>query len=740
MVTLSALIATLGLTGFTTLTAPNAGRIDWKYERDLAVPENGTSADARVKLSYTYDPAAGLPTEAAGTFTLKNATASQTAVGSMPGLNALLLSTRDVVNRTAIGSGSYTAGERDRDLAALNAVVPNTFAASVAKALPEGRNIQDNPTFKPASDANSNLFMKDGQSSKVWASFVLEGAGFKNSIGYFIYDPLCAPKHRNQVRAFNGSTAINTVTLTPPTAATTDTTRTYTESRTCMPRSGTTSEIVILPNASQDTPLPRAGIATLNTSNTGPTAYLGDIPAGLAMGFVVIANGWTTTGTPTNAPGASKTQSTNWIYYSLSDLNPEPSGTQTVGTRTYDDLKKHVILLKDGNLENFTTGYHRLALGFEDYDRKSTSCDHDFNDLVMVLHVEKKEAVSNIKVAADTTNTSTEVVKSLTDTNSATYAYFPGASTWATLAYEDLWPAAPDGFFYSSITASQADYDFNDLIVKYRSKQTIVSDKITQIDLTYRLDARGGKIKSGFAVQLQGVKPDQVESIQVTDPTGAVKDVKISTANADYSLSAPALHAYLGNSTNVANPDLLAKAMDVGNNQLTLRLFNNAYDWLTPGYIGADQNCKDFYNTYRVCPVEASKTFTVQIKLKGTGVPKTQLTPPYNPYIFSTDSPSKEVHLPNLSPTQLGKTNSSFGTAQDATNKTNWSKTYVTSDGRPWALHIPYEWDHPQESNRIGDVFGGFKPWVESKGANNTTWYTIPTVGNTFRGTRKFPK
>lgn len=729
-ITVSALMAAMGLTGFTTIpSGTHAGKIDWQYERGSAVPENGSITDTPVKLSYTYNAAEGLPAEKSGTFTLKGATASSTVVGSMTGLNALLRSTRDAVNATPTGSGSYTTGEKDKDLAALNAVVPNTFAASVAKALPEGRNIQDNPTFKPATDANSNLIMKDGQSSKVWASFVLEGAGFKNSIGYFIYDPKCVPLVRTNVRAFNG-----VETITGKNAAGVSTT--------CAPAVGTTAEIVMLPNASQDTPLPRAGSSTLGTSNTGPTAYLGDIPAGLAMGFVVIANGWSATGTPAGTPGASKSQSTNWIYYSLSDLNPEPSGTQTVGTRTYDDLKKHVILLKDGNLENFKTGYHRLALGFEDYDRKSTSSDHDFNDLVMVLHVEKKEAVSNIKVAADTSSTSAEVVKSLTDTNSATYSHYPSASTWATLAYEDLWPAAPSGFFYSSVTADQADYDFNDLVVKYRSKQTIVNDKITQIDLTYRLDARGGKIKSGFAVQLRGVKPDQVDTIQVTDPDGKVTQVSLSTASADYQLAAPALHAFLGNATNVANSDLLAKAIDAGSNQLTLRLFNNAFDWLPKftNYSGNQLNCNEFYNTYRVCPVESSKTFSVQIKLKGTGISKTQLTPPYNPYIFSTDSPSKEVHLPNQSPTQLGKTNNSFGTAQDATNKSTWAKTYVTSDGRPWALHIPYEWDHPQESNRIGDVFTGFKPWVESGGANNTNWYATPVVGNTFRGTRKFPK
>ena len=728
-VTLSALMATIGLTGFTTLTSPNAGKIDWQYARSTKA-ENSTDT---VTLSYAYGAAEGLPNETPGTFTLKGATASATSAGSMPGLNTLLRATYSAVNGTATTS-TYPAASRTADLTALSAVVPNTFAAAVAKALPEGKNIQDNPTFKPASDANSNLILKSGQTSRVWASFVLEGAGFKNSIGYFIYDPDCAPKHRNQVRGFDGNTAINTVALTPPTAASTDNTRTYTESRTCKPRAGTTSEIVILPNASQDSPLPRAGIASLNTSNTGPTAYLGEIPAGLAMGFVVIANGWTTTGTAAGTPGASKSQSTNWIYYSLSDLNPEPSGTRTVGTRTYDDLKKHVILLKDGNLENYTTGYHRLALGFEDYDRNSTSCDHDFNDLVMVLHVEKKESVSNLKVAADTTNTSTEVVKSLTDVGGPTYTYYPSASTWATLAYEDLWPAAPDSLFYNTVTATQADYDFNDLVVKYRTKQTLVNDKITQLDLTYRLDARGGAIHSGFAVQFRGIKPADLSSIQVTDPNGTVTNVGLGTTAAAYQLTAPALHAYVG-AANGSNTTLVDKAIDAGTNQVTLRLFNDAYTWLPTS------SCSTFYNTLRTCAVQPSKTFTVQVKFAGAGIAKTGYlaAAPYNPFIFSTDGPSKEVHLPNQSPTQLGKTNSSFGTAQDATNKTTWATTYVTSDGRPWALHIPYEWDHPQESNRIGDVFSGFKTWVDSNGASGTTWYTAPTVSKTFRGTRKFP-
>lgn len=764
----TALLATATLTGFTTIKIGDPQRINWLYERPFATPETGTGDKVKLNFGdYSFNPAGtatgtafdtkdGLPAEKPGVFSLRGARGAGSTSTSMPGLNDLLTKTHAAVTATAT-SGTYSATTKKADQDALSAVVPNNFAASVAKALPEGRNILDNPTFKPVADSQANLIMKDGkEATRVWASFVMEGAGHKNSFGYFIYDPLCPPQHRNQVIEFDGKTAINTVRIADPanTAArnqtvylqgNADSTRSYVENRTCTPRAGTTREIIVLPNASQDLPLPRAGStnASINTSGTGPTAYLGEIPTGMAMGFVVVSNGWTQTGSNTNTPGTSKSQSTEWIFYSLSALNPELRGQQTVGTRTYDDLTKHVILLKDGNLENYDTGYHRFALGFEDLNRNNASADNDFNDLVMMLHVEKKDSLSNVKVAATPTDvvTTDVVVKSVTDTSTSSVVHYPSATTWATLAFEDLWPAAPSGFFYNSVTKDQADYDFNDLVVRYRSSQTLVNSRITQLDLTYRLDARGGSIPSGFAVQLRGLKQSEIESIRVTDPEGVSTTLKTSDA---YKLEAPALGAYVG-ANNVNNTTYKTQAIDSDNNQVTIRLFNNAKaKWLPTftTYTGNQANCNNFYNTYRVCPVEASKTFTVQVKFIGTGVISSAgLTPPYNPYIFSFDNPSKEVHLPNQHPTAFSKNNNKdFGTLQDVTNKSTWAKTYVTSDGRPWALHVPYEWDHPQESNRIGDVFSGFKPWVESAGANNTDWYTKPAVANTFRGTRKFPK
>jgi LruC domain-containing protein len=783
-VTLSALLATVGLTGFTTIKIGSTERINWQYERTSVTPED--LKDGKVDLNFgdyefnppgtpagaAFDAKDGLPKDKTGVFSLRGALgANATSTSGMPGLTELLTKTHKDVSKATTG-GTYNAADQKKDQTALESVVPNDFAFLVAKALPERLNILDNPAFKPTSDANANLIMKPGQeATRVWATFILEGAGHKNSFGYFIYDPNCAPKHRNQVKAFDGNTLIKTVATKHGSAGTytqgnSDNTRLYEETRDCKPRPGTTAEIIVLPNASQDAPLPRAGSAKLGTSGTGPTAYLGEIPAGMAMGFVIVSNGWTQTGSnilipnptdPTDPttpsifkPGASKTQSTQWIFYSLSDLNPEPTGVRTVGTRTYDDLTKHVILLKDGNLENFASGYHRFALGFEDMNRSSTGADHDFNDLVMMLHVEKKQLLSNVKVAATPSNvvTTPEVIKSVTENNN-TVKHFPSATTWATLAYEDLWPAAPTGFFYdvAEIEAAKkenkdvADYDFNDLVVKYRSSQTLVNNRITQIDLTYRLDARGALLKNGFAVQLRGLKQSEIESIRVTDPNGKSTILKTSDA---YKLEAPALGAFVGNNNTAAQ---IRSAIDAGSNQVTIRLFNDAFTWLPEldKYTADSQiNCKRFYNTYRACPVEDSKIFTVQIKFLGSGVDSINnpsLTPPYNPFIFNYANPSREVHLPNLPPTLFSRNNNrDFNTKQDATDTSTWSKTYVTEDGRPWAVHIPYEWDHPQESNRIGDVFTNFGAWVNSAGANNTDWYTKPTVSNTFRGTRKFPK
>jgi LruC domain-containing protein len=576
-----------------------------------------------------------------------------------------------------------------------NVAVPTDLISKINQTLPERKDIRTSPVF-PSTDEQSNLIMKPGQTSKVWATFVNEGAGFENSVGYFLYDPTsgCVPSFRTQV----------------------------TEAAVRPGCSVGTSEIVFLPRASMQAPLPQAA------NGQGATVYLGEIPAGMAMGFVVFANGWKSTGRTLNGStiaGVNKGQDPNWIYYTLAGLNPEPADSR--------NLNRHALLLKDGASYNSSTGYQRLVLAFEDYLRTSTNCDHDFNDLVMVVHVEKKESVDNLNttgglgslISSTEADSDSDGVKDSQDEFPndpllSSSRYFPGASTWGTLGFEDLWPA-------------KGDYDFNDLLLKYRSREMLNSaGQVKKLQFTYRLDARGGLFHSGFALQLPGIPLSNIASVSVTNPNG-VTTVITPTLSAS--------EGYFANSATA--PSMGSKGAHPTTDQYNavLRFFDDAFDWM-PDDTSATGDCAKFYNTGDGCAVRPSKTFTAEITFINpiASFP----SPPYNPFIYRTDDSQREVHLPNQQPTDWAKARAQnnwlFGTGDDNTNSSGgYTKTYLTTNNLPWAIHIPYDWDHPREAVNIGVTFEGFMNWITSAGSLSKDWFVAPVQVMTFRNNRAFP-
>lgn len=77
-----------------------------------------------------------------------------------------------------------------------------------------------------------------------------------------------------------------------------------------------------------------------------------------------------------------------------------------------------------------------------------------------------------------------------TDPERAFNNYFPGENTWATLAFEDLWPY-------------KGDYDFNDLVVGYNINQVTNADN-NVVDIRSKWDVRhnGAGFNNGFAFEI----------------------------------------------------------------------------------------------------------------------------------------------------------------------------------------------------------------------------------------------
>lgn len=86
---------------------------------------------------------------------------------------------------------------------------------------------------------------------------------------------------------------------------------------------------------------------------------------------------------------------------------------------------------------------------------------------------------------------------------------------------------------------------------------------------------------------------------------------------------------------------------------------------------------------------------------------------PYDLYIKVINT-SKEVHFPRLY------------------TKADGSDQYMDSNGFPWALQVPNQWNWPLESDHIENGYAGFQPWYLSMGASNQNWYESFNASHVF--------
>lgn len=509
--------------------------------------------------------------------------------------------------------------------------LPADYMNRIGLMLPEKVDIRSNTQVALSSDDQTNI--KLGAPADVWVTFLNEGAGFTNSVGFFTYDPSNPP-------------------ATP--AAVTD-------------------EQIILPNASVP-PLAKA-------ATQGATVYLGSFPAGRAIGFFVVANGWNATGRTLNGvkvPGVKENQDRNWIYFSLKGLNPEPADSR--------NLNQHTVLLQDITLtgsDNKT--YQRMVLAFEDYLRTSSS-DHDFNDVILAVHLSPSTAIANLagipKLVASTNDGDVDgdgvkdsVDEFPADSNAAFSRWFPGSSSWGTLAFEDSWP-------------QKGDYDLNDVVIRYRSREILNAARLVSgLELDMRLDARGGIYHTGFALALPGVIAAQVQSATLTLPSGAT----------------------------VGATPLPSQTKAV------FEIIQDSYDH-APNTQGSGI-CALYFNTGTDCAVQAGAAFKLSIRLFApvSNFP----VAPYDPFIFRTGQTGIEVHLPGNAPTSRADV-SLFRTGSDSSTL-GTSMTYMTANRLPWALHVPSEWAYPAEFVDTVRPFPSIVDWATSGGALKTDWYATPS-------------
>lgn len=505
----------------------------------------------------------------------------------------------------ADSQSGYDATGKPLNMTNINSQLPSNFLNNVYGMLPESTEV--NPAYV-AADTKSNIAFDDDAATHATATvtFLNEGAGYRNSLGYFVYDTANPPATKDDIAAHT----------------------------------------IIFPNASK----PSAG-----TMSQGDTVELGiQLFSGQSLGFFVVPNGWGYGGS-----GSTIQSDGPWgqPFYSLAHLNPEPAS-----------IRRHNVVFVDPANE-------LLVIGFD--DQYISQGDKDYNDILFTVKISPFYAIDGVNPDGSIDSGYIPLEEETQSRTSTTTSYYPSQNGFATLMFEDNWP-------------KKGDYDFNDLVVRYRLKRTLNSQSdLLRLEGTYQVQAKGASFHNGFALRLPGVAASSIGSAALTRNGSPVSHQVVESPT--------------GEAVLIISPDI---SVDVTS---SCEMFRTLV------------NCTESINT----------EFQLDVTMSTPAPVSTVGLPPYDPFIFAVDSlyhgdifgspPGRqwELHLKQFSGTSLFN-NGFFGMADDSSGGSNF---FVSGNKMPWAINITEQWDHPAEYQDISHAYPDFAKWVEADGFSNTDWY-----------------
>lgn len=256
----------------------------------------------------------------------------------------------------------------------------NAFWATINNALAERVDLRFQNTYYIADDAGSNLRLDEA--GEVFVTFLHEGAGYKNSFGYFTYQDGQAPLTKEQV-----------------------------------------AETIVFPNSS----FHNSG-GSSRGMRSGDTINLGLFPAGTNIGFVIVSNGYGGSG------GVKSYQDRDWIFYTLQNLNAENDpGLRPHTVLLYDEASESVILGMEDILRTSGSCDHDFNdLIFTVYANPPTAIETE-----TLVEVPASTDADNDGVPDNNDDFPNDPERAITTT-------YPSANGWGTLAFEDNWPDEGD--------------------------------------------------------------------------------------------------------------------------------------------------------------------------------------------------------------------------------------------------------------------------------------------------------
>ncbi|RIJ42519.1 LruC domain-containing protein [Pontibacter oryzae] len=318
------------------------------------------------QLLYTFRP-------------LTQANLAKQGFSAMRSAEAVVLNQQQAAASGYTYLGAYETNGKPKYLEAENDVVDAQFLKDINATLPESKPV---PTFNPQYLASSNQTdIKVLELADIWVTFVHEGAGWLNALGFYTY-PLDNP---------------------PKTVADIDT------------------KTIIFPNVSYSGS--GGGLAS------GNKVKIGRFPANTGIGWFLVSNGWSNS---TRTVGTG-----NYTVYSNPALNPEPDELLRQHNVLIKDQGRNKLLLAFEDVRRDNIPF-KCDQDFNDAVFYVTASPYRAIDNGSMPVLKQTGLDSDQDGVAD------EFDRFPLDPTRAYANYSPAKDIFGTLAFEDLWPAQGD--------------------------------------------------------------------------------------------------------------------------------------------------------------------------------------------------------------------------------------------------------------------------------------------------------
>ncbi|MCL9776245.1 LruC domain-containing protein [Vibrio methylphosphonaticus] len=260
--------------------------------------------------------------------------------------------------------------------------------------------------------------------------------------------------------------------------------------------------------------------------------------------------------------------------------------------------------------------------------------------------------------------------------------YYPNATGYTTVAYEDNWPYT-------------ADYDMNDVVVRYRITEILRDGAVVKSKIDGYLGAVGASYHNGFALRLKGVNRSDIDAT-------TTRQIHNGSQRESSGLE------------DISNEAIFVISEDTS--------------------VYKVEGC-DYHRTLASCAQQedVQLNFTLHVNFLDGSDTSSLMSMPYDPFIFATPGyyhgegyfqPGRawEVHLPNYEPTEQFNAQLFAGLGVDVSDS-NSGVYYKTSGNLPWALMINDEWEWPIERTDLVVAYPQFATYAESAGDQAKNWF-----------------